>query len=434
MTRWAFYAWANHGWVGPVGTVLIGPWLLALAVAATGSGRLVLFSIGGWRVSADAFPSLVLAAASIMQVIGLPLFGAMADARGVRRRLLGVTCALGALITVLLATTGGSAWLYAGVLFLVGNLVFGATDVVYNSFLPDLVPAERRDWASGKGFAIGYLGSGLIMAVNLAVVQFDGVLGLDRSTAVRLCFLLSGLWWAGFGWYAISGLRDHDAGRPRVPEMLRDTLRALLRMRHARRYLVSYLLFADAISGVTGLASVYLTHELFGSDTGRAAPFLFALILGIQFVAVAGSLLWTAIATRFGTKRTLLVTLLLWCGIVVYAFAVLRNLAQAVALGVVIGIVVGGSQSLARSLYSQMIPPGRETTFFSLFAVCDKGTSWVTPLLFSIVVSVTGSYRQAILSLIVMFVAGIILLAATDVDRARTEVTEEGVLVGPAVT
>jgi UMF1 family MFS transporter len=198
-------------------------------------------------------------------------------------------------------------------------------------------------------------------------------------------------------------------------------------MRHARRYLIAYLLFADAISGVSGLASVYLTHELFGSDTGRAAPFLFALILGIQFVAVAGSLLWTAVAVPLGTKRTLLLTLLIWCGIVVYAFAALHNLAQAVALGVVIGIVIGGSQSLARSLYSQMIPPGRETTFFSLYAVCDKGTSWVTPLIFSIVVSVTGSYRQAILSLIVMFAAGIVLLAATDVDRARGEVLGEGV-------
>ncbi|MFD9944898.1 MFS transporter [Nonomuraea sp. NPDC059023] len=421
VTRWSFYSWANHGWVGPVVTVLIGPWLLALAVEAAGSGRATLFSIGAWQVSAEAFPALTMAAASAIQVVSLPLLGAVADTRRLRRRLLGWTCALGSVITLMLATTGGTAWAYAGTLFVIGNLVFGATDVVCNAFLPDLAPPEARDQTSGRGFALGYLGSGLIMAVNLAVLQFDAALGIDRATAVRLCFLAAGLWWAGFGWYAIRGLRDHDRGRTAVRGGLRDSLRTLRRMPHARRYLISYLLITDAISGVTGLASVYLTHELFVGDAGRAAPFLFMLILAIQFVAMGGSVLWTVVAVRLGAKATLLITLLLWCGIVIYAFWALRELWEAIVLGVVIGIVVGGSQSLARSLYSQMIPWGHETTFFSLYAVCDKGTAWIAPLTFSVIVSLTGSYRQAILSLIVIFVGGIVLLVCTDVRHAQSE-------------
>jgi UMF1 family MFS transporter len=335
---------------------------------------------------------------------------------------------------MLLATTGGSAWLYAGILFVLGNFAFGATDVIYNSYLPHLVPQDRLDHASSKGAAIGFLGSGLVMGVNLLQLQFSGLLGMDQATAVRWCFVVAGVWWLGFGLYAIAGLRDrHPGGLPgpagplpgSSKRMLRQSLTLLRRMPHTRRYLASYLLFADAISGVVGLASVYITHEIFGSDTAGAAPFLFTLILTIQFVAFGGTLIWPPIARRLSTYRTLLLTLVLWCGVVIYAFAALHSKLEAIILGVVIGIIIGGSQSLARSLYSQMIPRGRETMFFSLYEIADKGTSWIAPLVFTIVVNVTGSYRQAILSLIVMFVAGMLILATCNVDKARQEALAE---------
>lgn len=424
VTRWGMYSWANHGWAGAVSTVLIGPWILSLATTAVGSERGTLFSIGPWNLAADAFPSFAIALAALIQVIVLPLLGAAADAHAAKKRLLALTCIAGSAITVLLATTGDTAWLYCGVLFVLGNLVFGATDVVYNAFLPHLVPQDRLDHASSKGAAIGFLGSGLVMGLNLVQLQFSDVLGVGQATAVRWCFVVAGLWWLGFGLYAIAGLRDRrfDAGLPGSgTRTFRTTLRLLKRMPHTRRYLASYLLFADAISGVVGLASVYITHELFDSDAGAAAPFLFTLILTIQFVAFGGTLIWPPISRRFGTHRTLMFTLLLWCGVVVYAFVALHNKLEAVVLGVVIGIIIGGSQSLARSLYSQMIPRGRETMFFSLYEVADKGTSWIAPLVFTIVVNATGSYRQAILSLIVMFVAGMLILATTNIDNARAE-------------
>ncbi|GAB3425142.1 MFS transporter [Flindersiella endophytica] len=437
MTRWGLYAWANHGWAGAVSTVLIGPWILSLATTAAGSERAPLFSIGPWTLAADAFPSFAIALAALVQVIALPLLGAAADAHTAKRRLLAWLTIVASVLTMLLATTGGSAWLYAGILFVLGNFAFGATDVVYNSFLPHLVPQERLDHASGKGAAIGFLGSGLVMGVNLLQLQFSGLFGMDQATAVRWCFVVAGLWWLGFGLYAIAGLRDRHPGLvPAVgtapgsapapgKRMLRRTLTLLRRMPHTRRYLAAYLLFADAISGVVGLASVYITHEIFASDTASAAPFLFTLILTIQFVAFGGTLIWPPIARRLTTYRTLLLTLVLWCGVVIYAFAALHSKLEAIILGVVIGIIIGGSQSLARSLYSQMIPRGRETMFFSLYEIADKGTSWIAPLVFTIVVNVTGSYRQAILSLIVMFVAGMLILTTANVDRARQEALAE---------
>lgn len=432
---WTAYAWANHGWVTTVGTVLIGPWLLALAKNDAGSGRATLFSIGPWHLSASAYPSFVLAAAALLQILVLPALGASADALSAKKRILHWTCLLGAGIAALLATTGGSAWLYAGLLFLAGNILFGASDVVYNAFLPQISTPARRNRASSRGFAAGYLGGGILLALDLALLQVHDAVGISQSTAVRLCYVSAGLWWAGFGVYAIAGLHERGHGPQRTPSAfwsgvgpgfaeLRTTLALLRTMPHASRYLLGYLFFSDAISAVIALSSTYLTHELYADDATKAASFLFALILLIQFLAVGGSLLFARIARRTGTKNAILISLVIWCGVVVYAYAVLHTKAQAMLMGVVIALVLGGSQALSRSLYSQMVPRGREATFFGLYEICDRGTSWLAPLLFTVVVSATGSFRQAILSLIALFAIGIVLLILTDVDRARAEAAD----------
>lgn len=424
VSRWTGYAFANHGWVTTVGTVLIGPWLLALGKSAAGSEHATLFSVFGWHLSSSAYPSFVLAVAAILQVVVLPALGASADALAAKRRILALTCGLGSFIAALLATTGGSAWLYAGIVFLVGNVVFGMNNVVYNAFLPQIVTPERRDATSSKGFAVGYTGASVLLALNLLLLELHGVLSISRSTAVRLCFLSAGIWWAAFGFYAISGLRERGtrAGRStRGFRELRDALAELRRMPNAFRYLIGYLFFSDAISAVIGLSSTYVTHELYGGDASAAATFLFSLILLIQVLAVAGSLLFARVAQHLSTKNTVLVTLVIWCFVVVYAYAAMRTRAEAVAMGIVLALVLGGSQALARSLYSQMVPVGREATFFGLYSICDRGTSWIAPLLFTLVVNETGSFRQAILSLIALFAIGIAFLVATDVDHARLE-------------
>ncbi|MGI8697053.1 MAG: MFS transporter [Mycobacteriales bacterium] len=425
--RWSMYSFANHGWVTTVGTVLIGQWLLSLAKnTAGGSGR-TLFGVGPLHVSAAAFPSLVLAVAALLQIPVLPALGAAADTLAAKRRILAVTCAIGSVIAALLATTGGSGWLYAGLLFLLGTLVFGANDVVYNAFLPQLSAPERRNAVSSRGYAIGYLGSGLLLAINLALLQLRHSIGLSEATAVRVCFVSAGLWWAGFGFVSIAGMRERGAARPAAGRSglgfrdVRATLRLLGSMPQARRYLIGYLFFSDAISSVIGLASTYLTHELYHDDAAKASPFLFSLILLIQFIAIGGSLLFARIARWIGTKRAILLSLVLWCFVVVYAYAVLRTKGEAVAMGIVLALVLGGSQALARSLYSQMVPRGHEAAFFGMYEICDRGTSWFAPLLFTIVVNATGSFRQAILSLIMLFLLGIGFLAGTDVDRARAE-------------
>lgn len=429
VARWSFYAFANHGWVTTVGTVLIGPWLLALAKKDAGSSHATLFAIGPYHLSAAAFPSFLFACAALTQLAVLPALGATADALAAKKRILALTCGLGATIAALLGTSGGSAWLYAGLLYLVGTVVFGASDTVYNAFLPQLVSPERRDATSSRGFATGYLGAGTLLTLNLALLHFRGALGLAEGTAVRICFVSAGLWWAGFGFVAIAGLRERGASTTRERRGAAElwaTLRELRGMPNAFRYLLAYLFFSDAVSAVISLSSTYITHELYDDNATRASTFLFSLILLIQFVAVAGSILVARIARRAGTKNTILGTLAVWSLVILYAYLQLRTTGQAVAMGVVLGLVLGGTQALARSLFSQLIPRGREATYFGLYEVCDRGTSWIAPLLFTIVVNATGSFRQAILSLLVLFVAGAVLLASSDIDRARAEAATAG--------
>ena len=420
---WSMYAWANHGWVTTVGTVLIGPWLLALATHH-GTDRTVLFRIGPAVLHADAYPSAVISAAALLQLLVLPAVGATADSARSPRRWVRRACLAGSVIAAVLATSSGGEWLYAGLLYLVGTVIFGASDIVYNSFLPKIASPGRRDATSSLGFAYGYTGAGVLLAVNLAFIDLHKTLGISKSAAVRGSFVSAGLWWALFGVWALGRLSDRPPPLPQpgtpveTPwQRLARAVKVLRSMPFVRRYLAAYLLFADAISAVIALSATFITHELFDDSASAASGFLFALILAIQFIAMGGSLLFGRIAPVLGAKRAILVGITVWCAIIAYTYAGLHTKAEAVGVGIAIGVVLGGTQSLARSLYSQLVPAGLEATFFGVFEVANQGTSWIAPLLFTVVVDVTGSFRQAILSLMVLFVGGGILLAVTKIGR-----------------
>jgi UMF1 family MFS transporter len=193
----------------------------------------------------------------------------------------------------------------------------------------------------------------------------------------------------------------------------------LKRLPHTQRYLLSYMLFNDGIQTVVSMTSLFLSQELF---VARGLPedqsFLVGLILFVQFVAFFGAEAFVRIAARIGAKRAIFVTLAIWSAVIVYAYGWLQTTAQAWVVGGIIATVLGGSQALSRSLFSKMIPPGHEASFFSAYEISERGTSWIGPILFGFVAAMTNSYRQAMLSVIVLFVLGMAGLAITDVDRA----------------
>jgi len=336
---------------------------------------------------------------------------------------------IGSFATMGLYFLQGTNYLLGGGLLVLANLSYGAAIVFYNSFLPDIASAEDRDRVSSIGWAIGYLGGGLLLALNLYLFSKAESFGLTTSEAVRISLASSGAWWAAFTLVSISSLRNRLPVKEPPPgqhliatgfKQLVHTVRTARQYPHTLLFLVAYLLYNDAIQAVIALASVFGAEELKLEQST-----LVQVILMVQFAAFFGALLFNWVATRTGNKRAIMISLVIWTGVLVYAYGLLQTKLQFFLLGAVIAVVLGGSQALSRSVYSLMIPKGHEAEYFSLYEVSDKGTSWMAPLMFGLALQVTRSYRVAILSLVVFFVAGLAVLAKVNVRRAAIDAGNE---------
>jgi UMF1 family MFS transporter len=244
--------------------------------------------------------------------------------------------------------------------------------------------------------------------------------------AVRVCLLSAALWWGGFTLIPYLGLRDREPVDPE-PErgglvrasfgQLVATLREMRGYPMTLTFLVAYLFYNDGIQTVIVSASTYGEKEL-----GFETSVLIATILLVQFVAFGGALLFGRAANRYGAKATIVTGLTLWIAVVAIAFVLpRRNVVLFLLLAVMIGLVLGGTQALSRSFFSQLIPPGREAEYFSLYQAGERGTSWLGTLTFGLVHQATDSYRPAIVALMIFFVVGLVLLSRVDVRRGIRE-------------
>ena len=428
---WLMYDWANSAFYTTVVGALFGPYLTALAQAAVGENGTILNLGFLGSVTAKSLHTLTVTVAVFSQVLLLPVVGAIADYSHKKKRYMAIFCYIAVLANCLMFFVAGNLYLLGSLLFIIANLAAGAAMVFYNAYLPDITTEDQRDKVSSRGFAIGYLGGGLLLALNFVFVSVAPKIGVSQGMAVRLSLLSAGLWWGGFSLITFRRLKTRAPAQELPPgqsflkvgwSQLSSTFRELNRLRHTLRYLIAYLFYNDGIQTVISAASVFIAQELFVSR-GLEAPqsFLLGIYLLVQFIAIGGSLLFERIARWVGTKRGILISLGIWVGIVFYAYGYLQTTTDAWILGAAIAIVLGGSQALSRSLFSRMIPAGRESSFFGLYEVAERGTSWMGPLVFSIIVARTGSYRQAILSLIFFFVVGMIILFFTNTDKAVHE-------------
>jgi MFS transporter, UMF1 family len=442
---WMMYDWANSAFQTTVLTVLAGPYLTALAQQAAGENGTVLRLWPVGSVTAKSLFPYCISLSVFLQVFLLPLVGALADYTNLKKPLMAIFCYLGTATTCLFLIVTQGRHLLGGALLVVANLSFGITIVLYNAFLNDVASGARRDEVSSRGYALGYLGGGLLLAVNLALVSTADGLGLSKGLAVRLSLASAGAWWGGFSVLTFARLRSRaprktrPQGISRGPGLLslgvaelRASFRELARLPHTLQFLVGYMAYNDGIQTVISIASVFLAQELFVS---RGLPanesFLIGLILMVQFVAFFGSLAFERVAGIVDTRNAILLSLVIWTAVIIYAYGFLQTVAQAWMMGGAIALVLGGSQALSRSLFSRMIPAGREAAFFGLYEISERGTSWIGPLIFGIVVSLTNSYRQAILSLIVLFLTGMTVLLFTDTDRAILEASRPAPEAGP---
>ena len=431
---WAMYDWANSAFSTTVGTVFLGPYIASLAANAAKAYPDGLARFLGIPVAPDSFLPYCISFSVGLQVLFLPILGAIADFSHMRKRLMQIFATIGAIATILMFFITGNAWWLGGVLFIVANLAFGAAIVFYNAYLPDIASEDERDRVSSYGWAMGYLGGGLLLALNLAFFIFSEDLGVPSDLAVRINLATAGIWWMGFATITWSRLRSRRAARP-LPvgenfvsvgfKQLGKTFREVRHFPETLKFLLAYFLYNDGIQTVIAVSSIFAAAPLARGGVGLEQDTLIAAILMIQFMAFFGALFWGRLAKWIGAKQSIIVALFIWLGVVLYAFFGLKGenrVMEFFILGGFIALVMGGSQAISRSLFAQMIPAGREAEFYSFYEVSERGTSWTGPLIFGLANQLTGSLRWGILALILYFFAGLLILPFVNVQKAMTDV------------
>ncbi|MEV7450915.1 MFS transporter [Streptomyces nigra] len=421
---WYFYDWACSVYSTSVLTVFLGPYLTSVAEAAADADGFV--HPLGIPVRAGSFFAYSVSLSVVVAVLVMPLVGAAADRTGRKKPLLAAAAYTGAAATTAMFLLDGDRYLLGGLLLVVANAAQSVAMMLYNSYLPQIAPPEERDAVSSRGWAFGYAAGSLMLVVNLALYLGHETFGVSEGMAVRICLASAGLWWGVFALVPLLRLRDRGPSSEKTGgqrgtttgfRQLAATLRDMRRHPLTLAFLLAYLVYNDGIQTVITQASVYGSKEL-----GLSQSTLIGAVLLVQVLAVAGALTMGRLARVYGAKRTILGSLVAWtltlaagyflpAGAPVWFFVLAAG----------IGLVLGGSQALSRSLFSHLVPPGKEAEYFSAYEISDRGMSWLGPLLFGLTYQLTGSYRDAIISLVAFFVIGFILLARVPVRRAISD-------------
>ncbi|MCG7207999.1 MFS transporter [Streptomyces arenae] len=416
---WYFYDWACSVYSTSVLTVFLGPYLTSVAEhAADADGYVHPLGI---PVRSGSFFAYSVSLSVIVAVVLMPLVAGAADRTGRKKHLLGVAAYTGAAATTGMFFLDGDRYLLGGLLLIVANAAQCVALMLYNSYLPQIAPPEERDTVSSRGWAFGYASGSLVLVADLVLYSAHDSFGLSETEAVRICLAGAGLWWGLFALMPLRRLRDRGgrtagATAPGLRQ-LASTVRDMRRHPLTLSFLLAYLVYNDGIQTVISQASVYGSEEL-----GLGQSTLIGAVLMVQVLAVAGALTMGRLARAYGAKRTILGSLVAWtvtlaagyflpAGAPVWFFVLAGG----------IGLVLGGSQALSRSLFSHLVPPGKEAEYFAAYEVSDRGMSWLGPLLFGITYQLSGSYRSAIISLVAFFVIGFALLARVPVRRAIRE-------------
>lgn len=425
---WITYDWANSAYYTSVIGVLIAPYLTGLAQAHVGDNGIVLDLGFIGSVTAKSLTSATTVIGVLIQAFVMIVLSAIADYSNLKKFFMMMLCYIGVFAGCMMFFIDDGNYLFGCLLLIIANVCIGSSLVFYNAFLSEIVTEDQRDKVSARGYAFGYIGGSIMLILDLLLLNYADLLGISQAMAVRICLLAASLWWGGFAIITFMLVKERGAVHERPPgkgflglafSEIGRTLREFIRLKHTLLFLIAYLFYNDGIQTVIYQAAVFVEQELFVAKGLPGDPiFLLLLFLETQMVAFVGALFWERVSRIIGTKYTILLSLAWWAGVVIYAYAFLVEANQAWFLGAAIGFVLGGTQSLSRSLYSQMIPKGREASFFSFYEISEKGTSWMGLLVFSVIVASTGSYREAILALIAFFVIGGLILFFTNTTKA----------------
>ena len=425
---WAMYDWANSAFIVTLGAV-VAPFFSSVIVPE-----------GGWNGwSAETIWAAVVSIGSTILFLVMPVLGAIADFNSAKRRFLRNCAVAGGILALALPFVPDGAVPWFLVIAVTAHIGFVASNVFYDAFLPGLTTEDTIDRVSSKGYAFGYVGGGLYLVLGLALILSsgdDGFTGLSTSGAARIVIFGSGVWWMGFAAYALRRLPEVGEASP-MPSRYRGmrpwrayaaigfgrtigTARKLAGYPQLLLFVLAFLFYNDGTQTVINISGSYASETL---DLELAQ--ISTAFLVVQFVAFGGALFFGMLADRIGAKGAILWSLVGWSLIVVVAYFLPAGQAMPFyIIAVVVGWVLGGVQALSRSLYATMIPEQAASEFFGFYSVFSKFSAIWGPLVFSIVSHRTGSGRPAVLSVVVFFVIGGILLARVDVDKARASKEE----------
>ena len=412
---WAMYDWANSAVQCTIITAVFPIYFASVAAADLPPA-----------VATERFATATTLALVIVAVLA-PVLGAYADYAGAKKRLLAVFLGIGATGTAAMFFIMRGEWQFAALLFIVVNIGVSGSFVFYDSLLPHIARPDEMDRVSSAGYALGYVGGGLLLAINLAWILKPSLFGLpDAGVASRLSFLSVAVWWVLFSIPLFRRVPE-PATRPqdlrgRSPvaaafHQLASTLRDLRKYRQAFLMLVAFLIYNDGIGTMIRMAGPY------GQEIGLPQNALITAFVMVQFVGIPFAFAFGWLAGRIGAKTSIFIALLVYVVISIVGYF-MTSAWQFFLLSFLVATVQGGSQALSRSLFASMIPPSKSSEFFGFFGVFEKFAGIVGPALFAITVRATGSSRNAILSVIAFFVVGALLLWKVDVEEGKRVAAE----------
>ena len=419
------YDWANSAYITTAAVALLPDYF---ARAVVGEAGINLF---GMNLSATTLWGYMLGTAAFLVFIFAPVLGAIADFSSAKKRFLTGFAYTGSVFAMMLFfSKSGDVWLTVA-LFIGSQACFVGANVFYDAFLPQIASEDKLDSVSARGYAFGYVGGSLQFAIALTLVAMHEAVGISITMAARIGMAMTGIWWAGWTLLTMKYLKEVKT-HYELPEAYRNrpkpiayltlginrtisTAKKVGRFKHLTLFLIAYMIYNDGIHTVTSMATIYGTEELKLTTTS-----LMVTLLLVQVVAIGGALIFSRLASRIGAKRAVMCALVLWSGVVTYGYFI-HTATEFFVLGMIVGIVLGGTQALSRSMYGAMIPESASAEFYGFYSVFSKFSSIWGPVTFGLIKQMTGSARLAIISLMIFFITGLILLGFVDDEQAKAD-------------
>jgi len=409
---WAFYDWANS-----VYSLVISTAVFPLYYSAITSGETVRFLGMEWE-HPDSLYSYALSFSFLVVAFLSPILSGIADYTGSKKKFMKFFCWIGGLSVMSLYFFDGIDTVWIGILFtILASIGFWSSIVFYNAYLPEVALPEQQDRASAKGFIYGYIGSVILLIVNLVMIQMPDAFGITSGMASRISFVMVGLWWIGFAQITFKRLPDDVYNRKPEKDYiwkgfkeLKKVLKELKGFPNLKRFLISFFLLSIGVQTIILMAAIFGASEL-----GLPAMNLIVTILLVQIVAIVGASVFSRFSEKHGNIKALKLTIVIWMLVCFTAFLLDKNQKYVAfyfyGLGGLLGFVQGAIQSLTRSTYSKLLPETHDhATYFSFYDVTEKIAIVLGTFVYGLLYALTGSMQWSVLALAVFFLASLIVM------------------------